>query len=76
MFNEKGGLVQNLTAKLQINGHYFHSDEEKRSRLLSLIPLQTMLARQVFLAYISDAIRTTMFTGNVVTAGLRDGLFD
>lgn len=72
---DDGEWTPEHVADLCINGHYFHSDDAKRSRLLSLIPVQTMLARQVFLSYVSDAIRTTMFTANVVTAGLRDHLF-
>jgi hypothetical protein len=72
---DDGEWSPELVADLWINGHYFHSDSNKRLRLTALIPVQTMLARQVFLAYISDAIRTTMFTANVVDVGLRDGLF-
>ncbi len=59
---------------LWINGHYFHADEHKRRELERLIGPERIFARGLFLDLLVEATRQLLYTGNVVTAALREGL--
>jgi len=62
------------TARTWINGHYLHTDVDKRAILASMDELQLSLHRFVFVDFAIETTRNILYVGNVVTAALRDGL--
>ena len=60
---------------LWVNGVYFHSDLEKRRELEALHLDQQFLLRHYFHMFLAEATRNILFVGNVVSMGLREGLF-
>jgi len=57
-----------------INGFYFHSDPEKIAILEGLAEPGGQLARQVFLGFVTAAIKQVIFLANTIIFARREGL--
>jgi len=72
-FNGREITPEHIT-DLWINGHYFHSDQDKMRELESLMRFDLKVSRFLFLSFLCDATRQVMYLGDVVGVGLRKGL--
>lgn len=69
-------LTGEFILDLWINGHYFHNDLDKANELHRYLGnISVALVRMQFLSVLSALTNTTLFVGNVVNYGLREGLF-
>jgi hypothetical protein len=68
-------LTGEYVLDLWINGHYFHSDSDKAVELHRLMTDQIPLVRMQFMDVLPRLTEIIVYTANVVTYGLREGLF-
>jgi hypothetical protein len=64
-------LTPAYVANLWINGHYFHSDQDKLRELRQIIPGE--LSRFTFLGFIGETLRQVLYADNIIRHALRDG---
>ncbi len=63
-------------ADFWINGWYFHDDPQKLDELKRLGSAGFRLHRVEFHHFLDNCVEQVLYTGNVVKAGLAEGMFD
>ena len=59
---------------LWINGHYFHSDENKRKFISTIPAFHGLFVRSLFLNFLTDGAREVIYVGGAVKYALKEGL--
>jgi putative nucleotidyltransferase with HDIG domain len=62
-------------AGLLFNARYFHNDEKKEAELARLGPVESLLAKHVFLSYVADTIRQVFYMADIIRVGLSKDWF-
>lgn len=73
-FNEQKYSPHDV-AKLWLNGHYFHNDDDKYATLRTLMKHGLGFVKAHFMQFIIDATDVIMHMGNVVEYALRNKMF-
>lgn len=73
-FNEQSYSPEDV-AKLWINGHYFHSDDEKYATLAAMFNSSLGFVKAHFMAFITGATPVIIHAGNIVEDALKHNRF-